>query len=115
MNISIKKILDDFGRTAYLEDETQWNSAEFKCFIQPLRYKNKMYLDGVNTAIGFNSEGHYLYIGPPEHDLTEEFSDFTWLNCGDDKYKIDRAEKVYYGSEVFYIWAIIRKIVEVDS
>lgn len=113
--ISIKKILDDFGREAYLQDDNQWSGEYFRCFIQPLRYKNKMYLDGVNTQIGFNSEGHYLYIGPPDHDLTADFVNFTWLNCGGEKYKIDRAEKVYYGSEVFYIWAVIRKMVEVEE
>ena len=114
MKLSIKKILDDFGRTAYLQDENGWSSEFFRCFIQPLRYKNKMYLDGVNTAIGFNSEGHYLYIGPPDHDLTTITSSEKWLNCGDEKYKVDRAEKVYFGSDVFYIWAIIKRIVEVD-
>ena len=29
-----------------------------------------MYLYGVNTEIGYNSQGHYLYIGPPDPDLT---------------------------------------------
>lgn len=110
-----KQLLSEFGVTVRLQDSEGYNSSYFKCFIQPLRYKNKMYLDGVNTAIGFNSEGHYLYIGPPEHDLTQVgFSD-VWLSSSDEKYKIDRAEKVCKGSDVFYIWAIIRKMVEVDQ
>ena len=108
-------MLDQFGLTVRLEDDDGYSSSYFNCFIQPLRYKNKMYLDGVNTTIGFNSEGHYLYIGPPDHDLTGIVSSGVWLSHSTDKYKIDRAEKVYYGSDVLYVWAIIRKIVEVDE
>ena len=85
-------------------------SGTFYGFIQPLRYKNKMYLAGVNTQIGYNSEGHYLYIGPPEHDLTVLDGD-TLLRAGGVDYRIDRAEKVYRGAEVFYIWAIVRTTV----
>ena len=88
-------------------------SGTFYGFIQPLRYKNKMYLAGVNTQIGYNSERHYLYIGPPEYDLTAAGSD-TLLNAGGVDYRIDRAEKVYRGAEVFYIWAIVRTVVGVE-
>ena len=31
------------------------------------------------------------------------------------KYRIDRAEKVYAGDEIFYIWAIIRVMIEEDE
>ncbi|MDR1464916.1 MAG: hypothetical protein LBJ11_06425, partial [Oscillospiraceae bacterium] len=48
-----------------------WRSAGYGAFLQPLRYKNKMYLGGVNTRIGFNREGYYLYLGPAGHDLTK--------------------------------------------
>ena len=55
-----------------------------------------MYLYGVNTQIGYNAQGYYLYIGPPEHDLTR-LSDETELAIGDAHYRVDRAEKVYCG------------------
>ena len=32
-----------------------------------------------------------------------------------EKYRIDRAEKVYKGNEVFYIWAIIRVMVDAEG
>ena len=73
-----------------------------------------MYLYGVNTEIGYNSQGHYLYIGPPDPDLTVA-EEGAYVACGDEKYRIDRAEKVYKGNEVFYIWAIIRVIVELEE
>ncbi len=34
----------------------------------------------------------------------------SWIKVGDEKYQIDRAERVCCGEELFYIWAIIRTI-----
>ena len=72
-----------------------------------------MYLNGVNTVIGFNSQGHYLYIGPPDHDISR-LGDEQWIESNSQKFTVDRSEKVYFKNEVVYIWAIIREIVEVD-
>ncbi len=110
--MNINPIFDSYGRTASFSSRNGEKITDMKAFISPLRYKNKMYLYGVNTEIGYNSQGHYLYIGPPEPDLTAA-EEGSYVTCGEEKYRIDRAEKVYKGDEVFYIWAIIRVIVEV--
>ena len=109
--MTAEPIFKNLGRKVTLTDGAKTESC--KALIQPLRYKNKMYLDGVYTEIGFNSQGHYLYIGPPTPDLTLA-GESTRIECDSVSYRIDRAERVYNGSEVFYIWAIIRTIVEVD-
>lgn len=109
--MQITHFLNRFGRRAFLADSDGWTSTPFHCFLQPLRYKNKMYLYGVNTQIGYNAQGYYLYIGPPEHDLTR-LSEETELAIGDERYRIDRAEKVYCGETLCYIWAIVRTVVE---
>ena len=111
MNIS--PIFEKYGRPASFMSKDGEKLGEIKAFISPLRYKNKMYLYGVNTEIGYNSQGHYLYIGPPDPDLTAA-EDGEYISCLGEKYRIDRAEKVYKGNEVFYIWAIIRVIVEIE-
>lgn len=111
--MTLDKLFSQYGREAELHSEDGWNSGKFRCFIQPLRYKNKMYLDGVNTPIGYNSQGHYLYIGPANHDLTGITDSSTWIASDSIKYKVDRSEKVYFGNQVLYIWAIIKTIVEV--
>lgn len=111
--MKIDRMLTEFGRFAEFVSADGENVIGTHAFISPLRYKNKMYLYGVNTEIGYNSQGHYLYIGPPDPDLTlAQNGDF--VRCMGEKYRIDRAEKVYKGNEVFYIWAIIRVIVEPD-
>ncbi len=111
MNIS--PILKKYGRPASFMSKEGKKLGEMSAFISPLRYKNKMYLYGVNTEIGYNSQGHYLYIGPPDPDLSAA-EDGEYISCLGEKYRIDRAEKVYRGNEVYYIWAIIRVIVETD-
>ncbi len=106
-------LTDRFSRPCFLESESGEKLASMRAFISPLRYKNKMYLYGVNTEIGYNPEGYYLYIGPPEPDL--EKAEKSYVSTGGDRYKIDRAEKVYAGEKAVYIWAIIRKTVESEE
>ena len=108
---SIKHIMQKFGRQVQLCLPDGWQSEAFGAFLQPLRYKNKMYLGGVNTRIGFNREGYYLYLGPPDHDITLLGRE-AWIACGNERYTVDRAEKVYFGETPSHVWAIIRSIVE---
>ncbi len=109
----IETIFNKYGRPVEYVSKSNETLKEMRAFISPLRYKNKMYLYGVNTEIGYNSQGHYLYIGPPDPDLTLS-ADGEYISCLGEKYRIDRAEKVYKGEKVFYIWAIIRVIVETE-
>ena len=111
--MKLEPMLKAYGRPASFVARDGEKLAEMNAFISPLRYKNKMYLYGVNTEIGFNSQGHYLYIGPPEPDLTLA-QNGEYVICMGERYRVDRAEKVYRGDKVFYIWAIIRVIVEND-
>ncbi len=111
--MKIAPVFEAYGRPAEFSSKDGKTLKEMRAFISPLRYKNKMYLYGVNTEIGYNSQGHYLYIGPPDPDLTLA-QDGEYISCMGEKYRIDRAEKVYKGEEVFYIWAIIRVIVETE-
>lgn len=112
--MNIASILNSYGRPASFSSKDGEKLTDMRAFISPLRYKNKMYLYGVNTEIGYNPQGHYLYIGPPDPDLTAA-EEGAYVTCGREKYRIDRAEKVYRGDEVFYIWAIIRVIVEPEE
>ncbi len=109
----IDAVFNKYGRPAKLVSANGETLGETHAFISPLRYKNKMYLYGVNTEIGYNSQGHYLYIGPAHPDLTA-CNEGEFISCMGEKYRIDRAEKVYKGVDVFYIWAIIRVIVETE-
>ncbi len=108
---NVRSIMERFGVQISLCQPDGAQSDRFGAFLQPLRYKNKMYLGGVNTRIGFNREGYYLYLGPPEYDLTA-IPDDAWLAHGEEKYTVDRAEMVFFGDEPSHIWAIVRSMVE---
>ena len=53
--MTVKSMFEKYGQEVTLKTDDGWSSPIFGAFIQPLRYKNKMYLNGVNTVIGFNS------------------------------------------------------------
>lgn len=110
--MNMEKIFSKFGNTVYLKSTDGWHSEKFKAFLQPLRYKTKLYMVGDYTPIGVNNNDVYLYIGPFSHDLTK--LDGTYSICHNGStYNIDRAEKIIVKNETIYIWAIIRKTVEV--
>ena len=107
-------LFEKYGRECEFIASGDAQGDAMKAFISPLRYKNKMYLYGVNTEIGFNPEGYYLYIGPPSPDITRAQGGAR-IVCDGEAYRIDRAEKVYLGGSVFHIWAVIRKTSEGDD
>lgn len=107
--INFNKVIDHVGRTVSLHTPDGWSSPPFRAVIQPLRYKNKMYLEGERTAIGHNHQGYYVYIGPSSHDITALGPNATVKSAGEE-YVIDRAEKCWRGDSVTHIWAIIRSM-----
>lgn len=110
--MTLDKLFKSFGNTVYLKGSDDWHSEKYKAFLQPLRYKTKLYMVGDYTPIGVNKNDVYLYIGPCKHDLTK--LDSTYRLCYDNNlFSIDRAERIDVKDRGFYIWAIIRKVVEV--
>lgn len=111
--MNIDKILQLHGNTVHISGADGWKSPLFKAFIQPLRYKNKLYQQGSFTPLGVNKNNVYLYIGPASHDLTRLDNTYRLHDNENSKYIIDRAEKIKSRDTVIYIWAIIRKTTEV--
>lgn len=110
--MNINDVINKFGSTVYLSHPGGWISINYNAFIQPLRYKNKLYVTGDFTPIGRNTQDLYLYIGPKNHDITKSSDTYRIHDSFDNTYIIDRAEKIIFKDEVMYIWAIIRKVTE---
>ena len=108
---NFNSIIADVGRPVVAHTPDGWYSSPYRALIQPLRYKNKMYLEGKHTDIGLSDTGYYLYIGPSDHDLTK-IADDVVIICGNEKYVITRAERCFLGDEITHIWAILRSVVE---
>ncbi len=103
------------GRTCRLRLEENHYSEKFKAYIQPIRYKTKLYLEGDFTEIGVNKNDVYLYLGPANHDLTQLSDNARVIDADGCAYKIDRCEKVLLEDTCIYIWAVIRKTTEVNE
>ena len=102
------KAIKKYGRKITVYDESGKLIEQTKCIIQPLRYKNKMYTQGIPTEIGLAQSGYYLMIVP------SGFTDGSIGESGyiaDDNmtYHLDRSEKVYFGEKILYVWAILRE------
>lgn len=105
---SLESLLKRYGRSVYITSE-KLNSEIFNALVQPLRYKNKMYVAGTNTEIGLAEENYYLYIGPGNKDL-RKMGASVMLHTADGKsYEVQKSEKIYNGESVFYIWAVIKE------
>lgn len=111
--MSIEKLLNKYGNTVHLSGTDGWTSPLFNAFIQPLRYKTKLYMTGDVTPIGINRNSVYLYIGPARHDLTKLDKNYRIHDSENNTYLIDRAEKIPVKNNAVYIWAVIRQTTEV--
>ena len=107
MNLSTE--FEKWGRTLVIENTDSTQTAPFKGFIQPLRYKNKMYVAGTNTEIGLAEENYYLYIGPGNKDLRKMGASVTLHTADGKSYEVQKSEKIYNGENVWYIWAVIKE------
>lgn len=75
-----------------------------KAFIEPLRYKNRIYVGGQYHHLGVNRSEKYLYIGLPEYLLNENSS---VIEMQSDKYIVKRCERYYVKDTAIYVWAIL--------
>ena len=90
-------------------DGTEFGTP-YKAFVQPLRYKNKMYLDGTHSRIGHIDESHYLYVGPANVDICA-LNDGARLKMDNKEYFFIKKENVIVAGEIIYMWAIIRAVI----
>ncbi len=100
-------LFDKYGVTVIAfknEDE-----KAFSAFLQPLRYKNKIYLSGVPTELGYDGLNKYLLLAPPEIDIKYLEGDGYTLSFGADTFSTDHCEPVYLGKKKLYYWAIVHK------
>lgn len=103
---SVYDIINRYGNEVAVFDGTL-DLGRTKAFIQPLRYKNKMYLDGNFLAGGYSSGRHYLYIGLPEIRLDRDFENIVITAENDKEYIVKQAEIYTFADTPVYIWAIL--------
>lgn len=98
------KFLDSVGETVTVTVYDQ--RFEVKALVQPMRYKNKMYLENERTELGFKDGECFLYLGPAEVDFAGQESAVT-ISASDRKYNVSRADRITLKGAVQYIWAVL--------
>lgn len=110
----VARLLEHWGQKVQVVTADEAGNAlvkEGKAFIQPLRYKNKMYLGGNYLPPGYADGGHYLYIGGPKQRIDLAPFD-TVVRTAAESYAVKKAEKVCLKDEVLYVWAVLQRYTE---
>lgn len=100
---NISKMLQKYGSDVTVKDKL--GSFEIKAIIQPLMYKNKMYLGGSELSAGYYDAGHYLMIASCS-DFVRDYRSAV-ITCNSESYTIKRSERVHLGEDDLYIWAVL--------
>ena len=108
---SIDTFIERYGCEVALSANGTTFAQAYRAFVQPLRYKNKMYLEGTRSRIGYVDQSYYLYVGPGHVDVTE-LSSGAVLKMGETKFYFSHAEAVRLADQTIYMWAILRALVE---
>lgn len=108
---SILPYLEKYGCEVAVAEDGQTFGPAYRAFVQPLRYKNKMYLEGTRTRIGYADQSHYLYVGPATVDVCS-LPNTAVLRMGEGLFYFSHCESVRLSDETIYMWAILRALIE---
>ncbi|MBQ4569594.1 MAG: hypothetical protein IJA62_06045 [Ruminococcus sp.] len=100
---TIEKMIRRFGDDICIMEDALRNRS--KAIIQPLMYKNKMYLGGTALPAGFFDGGHYLMIAPASLKVKDYRR--AVVEDANAKYTIKRVEMVKADNKELYIWAVL--------
>ena len=95
--------LRHYGETITIT--TEKGVSVVKGIMEPLLYKNKLYLGGKQLPHGYFDSGNYLLICPPEAQLPTIGTAF--VEAKGRRFVLKRSEVVTAKSEAFYTWAVL--------
>lgn len=99
---SIKETIKRYGNSVTIVEGDKKHNVT--AFVEPLRYKNRVYVGGKYRLLGKDRDEKYLYIGYAENPLTEQYSVIEMQNS---KYIVKRCETYYVKDYPIYVWAIL--------
>ena len=80
------------------------SSVRTRAIVEPLRYRNKIYIGGEQRHLGFMKREKYLFIGTPDMNLNENR---TVIEAASGKYIVKRCERYFVQDNPIYTWAIM--------
>ena len=100
----IKRFLKRYGRTAEFTAGVCKGSS-ISAMVTPLRYKNKMYLEGEFSTVGYVDGGHFLLIGE-QLASGAEYGD--QLKVSGQSYIVKKWDTIYLKETPVYSWAVLQ-------
>lgn len=102
-------LFDYYGVKMTYSSATDEETFDFYAFLQPLRYKNKLYLNGVPTELGYDGLNKYMLLCDPKVDMGSIDGINYRLCFGNKSYGVDHHEIVYRLGKPLYMWAIVHR------
>ncbi len=108
--MNFKKEIEKFFKR---KGETAWITVgqtrhTVKALIEPMRYKNKLYLEASRTVLGFKDSECFLYLGPALPDFAGKEAS-TKIETENAAYIVSRADRILLSGETQYIWAVLMR------
>lgn len=104
MKDSLRSLIEKTGNTVSVQgQEGSWHAI-----VQPLRYRNKLYVEESSVPAGMIDRTAYLYIGLPENDLSV-YPRGTLFVCDGQLLTLSHAETTCLKDESTYIWAVLNR------
>ena len=99
-------LIKRYGQLVSIKKTSSSEPINTKAFIQPLRsdYQSNLYGDYIETE----GTEQFLYIGLPDYNLPD-YPNTTRLTFSNQSYTIKKAENVYFGENVLYVRAVLKK------
>jgi len=104
----IIKLINEMGQTITLIYNGE--STEIKGVVQPLRYKNKLFLNGTYGGAGLNAQDSYVYIGIPSNNIAKK--EGAILETIGKKLFAVKTDFLYFSDVPLYEWAILKEYTE---
>ena len=103
------QLLNKWGLDMVMVYYATGDETHFRAFLQPLRYKNKLYLSHKPTELSYDTLQKYLLVAAPEAPL-DKIDGYTYkLYHGEKLFKVDHCEWVYFNGEPYYYWAVVSR------
>lgn len=105
----VERLMGQAGQELVIKNSNGVIVGSTYAFLEPLRYKNKMYIELQPSEVGRVDDGCCLYLGPAD---VEFLADDFIFNQENKRFVVQRVELIYLFNKPLYRWAIVRPCVD---
>lgn len=110
---TVRRLMERYGQEAEVIKSGS-PPQKLRAFLQPLRYKNQMYLEGTPTDLGIAGQNYVLFLGPARPVMRGGDPGLR-IESGGNAYEVRHCERIYLGDEALYQRAVLRRMFEEEE